>query len=173
MPPRLAELFPRADHLVTEWMARHGANLVRIALGIVFLWFGLLKFFPGLSPAEALATRTVTTITVGRAPPGLSLPVLATWECAIGLGLLTGKALRFTLLLLALQMAGTLLPLVLFRDLTWVHFPYAPTLEGEFIIKNLVFVGAALVVGATVRGGSLVADPRAASIAKGQPHPIP
>ena len=166
MTPNLAEIFPQEDRLATDWMARHGPGLVRIALGVVFLWFGVLKFFPGVSPAEELATRTVTAITFGLVPPRLSLPVLAAWESAIGLGLLTRKALRITLLLLALQMAGTFLPLVLFPEVTWVHFPYAPTIEGEFIIKNLILLGAALVVGGTVRGGAMVADPRARAAAE-------
>jgi hypothetical protein len=85
--------------------------------------------------------------------------VLAAWEVLIGLGLLTGRLLRITLLLLFVQMAGTLLPLVFFPAETFKHFPYAPTLEGQYIIKNLVLVAAAIVVGATVRGGRLTASP--------------
>ena len=84
-----------------------------------------------------------------------SLKLLAGWEVLIGLGLLTGKLLRITLLTLFLQMAGTMLPLVLFPDETFRAFPYAPTLEGQYIIKNLVLIAAAIVVGATVRGGRI------------------
>lgn len=83
------------------------------------------------------------------------MPVLAGWECLIGIGLLTGRLLRATLLLLAVQMVGTMTPLVLFPGETFTQFPFAPTLEGQYIIKNLVLIGAAMVVGGTVRGGQL------------------
>jgi uncharacterized membrane protein YphA (DoxX/SURF4 family) len=148
------------DRRITRWMAGHGVTLARIALGVVFLWFGALKLFPGMSPAETLAGRTITRLTMGMVQPAVSLPVLAVWECAIGLGLLLGRALRVTLLLLFLQMPGTMLPLVMFPHETFTHVPYAPTLEGQYIIKNLVLIAAAIVVGATVRGGRLSAEPQ-------------
>lgn len=144
------------DVRITAWMARHGIALMRIALGIVFLWFGAIKFVPGWSPAADLATRTITALSFGMVPPSLSLPLLATWESAIGLGLLSGRFLRSTLLLLFVQMPGTMMPLFLFPHETFRAFPFAPTLEGQYIIKNLVLVGAAIVIGATVRGGQLV-----------------
>lgn len=140
-------------------MARHGVPLLRVSLGIVFLWFGALKFFPGLSPAQDLAARTVDVLSFGVVGPALSLPVLAAWECLIGIGLLSGRFMRVTLLLLAMQMAGTLTPLVLFPGEVFTRIPYAPTLEGQYIIKNAVLISAAIVLGATVRGGRLVADP--------------
>jgi len=143
-------------------MARYGIMLMRIALGIVFFWFGVLKFFPGLSVAEDLASRTISVLSLGYVIPSVSVPVLAAWECAIGLGLISGKFLRVTLLLLFLQMMGTFLPLVLFPSETWKYFPYAPSLEGQYIIKNLILLGAGIVVGATVRGGSIIAEPKAA-----------
>lgn len=140
-------------------MARHGVTLLRLAVGVVFLWFGALKFFPGLSPAEALAGRTIQDLTGGFVPATTAIPVLAAVECLIGLGLVTGLATRVTLGLLFVQMLGTFTPLLLYPTETFVRFPYAPTLEGQYIIKNLVLVGAGIVIGATVRGGALVADP--------------
>jgi hypothetical protein len=125
----------------------------------VFLWFGVLKFVPGLSPAQDLATRTIERLTLGAVGPSISLPILAAWESLIGLGLLSGRFLRVTLFLLAVQMLGAATPLVLFPTETFTQFPFAPTLEGQYIIKNVVLVGAAMVVGATVRGGRLVAEP--------------
>ena len=90
-----------------------------------------------------------------------SVPLLAAWESLIGIGLLTGRFLRLTLLLLFLQLPGTVMPLFLFPAETFTRVPFAPTLEGQYIIKNLVIAAAALAVGATVRGGKLVAEPRA------------
>jgi len=152
-------LYHQVDTRLTRWMARHGVISLRISLGVVFFWFGVLKFFPDLSPAQGLATRTIETLTLGFVTPSVSLPVLATWECLIGLGLLSGVWMRATLLLMFVQMAGTMTPIVLFPSEVFRHVPYAPTLEGQYIIKNLVLLGAGVVIGATVRGGTLVADP--------------
>lgn len=147
------------DVRLTNWMARNGLTLLRISLGVVFLWFGFLKFFPGMSPAQDLASRTIDALTGGRVSPGVSVAVLATWETLIGVGLLLGKMLRAVILLLLVQMAGTLAPLVLFPAEVFVRIPFAPTLEGQYIIKNAVLISAAIVLGATVRGGGLVARP--------------
>jgi uncharacterized membrane protein YphA (DoxX/SURF4 family) len=154
----VAETYDRVDARITAFLARVGVPTLRIGLGIVFFWFGVLKFFPGLSPAQDLAARTIETLSGGLVQPAVSLPVLATWECLIGLGLLTGRFLRPTLALLMLQMAGTITPLFLFPGETWIHFPYSPTLEGQYIIKNVVLIGAAMVVGGTVRGGRLLPE---------------
>jgi uncharacterized membrane protein YphA (DoxX/SURF4 family) len=152
----IATRFDIVDARITSWMARHGLPLLRISLGVVFLWFGVLKFFPGLSPASDLAARTIETLSFGTVPARVSMPLLAGWECLIGLGLLFGIFMRATLLLLAVQMAGTLTPLLLFPGEVFTQVPYAPTLEGQYIIKNAVLISAAIVLGATVRGGGLV-----------------
>jgi uncharacterized membrane protein YkgB len=151
--------FDRLDAAVAGWMAGHAITLLRVGLGVVFLWFGLIKFVPGWSPAEGLAAATILKLTGGAVPPAVSLPVLAAWETLIGVGLLTGRFLRLTLLLLFLQMPGTVMPLFLFPAETFTRVPFAPTLEGQYIIKNVVLVAAALAVGATVRGGRLQAEP--------------
>jgi uncharacterized membrane protein YphA (DoxX/SURF4 family) len=151
--------FERLDIRITEWMARHGLRLLRISIGVVFFWFGFLKFFPGMSPAQELAGRTIERITLGAMSPDVALPVLAAWECAVGLGLIFGVLMRVTLLLLFLQMPGTLLPVLIFPDQVFLRFPFALTLEGQYIVKNFVLISGALALGATVRGGGLVADP--------------
>ena len=146
--------FDGVDKAITRWMARYGLIILRLGLGIVFFWFGALKLVPGLSPAEELVRNTTYFV-----DPDLFLPVLAIWEMVIGLGLIFGRFMRITLLLLFLQMAGTALPLVILPEAVWTAFPYGLTLEGQYIIKNLVLIGAALVLGATVRGGRLDPDP--------------
>jgi len=162
--------FDRLDRRITVTLAAVAIPVLRIALGVVFLWFGALKFFPDLSPAQDLAARTIEQLTLGLVPPAVALPVLAAWECLIGLGLLTGRFLRATLLLLAIQMLGTLTPLILFPGETFTTFPFAPTLEGQYIIKNLVIIAAAMVVGATVRGGQLQPEPGSAASGKAAAH---
>jgi uncharacterized membrane protein YphA (DoxX/SURF4 family) len=149
----------KVDLALTAWMAHFGPVLLRISLGIVFLWFGLLKFFPNASPAEELATHTISVLSGGIIPSTVSLPVLAGWEALIGLGLLLGRGLRGILLLLYVQMLGTLTPIVLVPHEVFGRIPYVPTLEGQYIIKNLVLISAGIVVGATVRGGRIVPEP--------------
>jgi uncharacterized membrane protein YphA (DoxX/SURF4 family) len=159
MDTMLAERFERTDRRITAWMADNGLLLLRIALGIVFFWFGALKLVPGASPAEALAGQTIERLTGGLVPQATALPILAVWEVAIGIGLFIGRGMRVTLLLLFVQMLGTITPLFLFPSETFTQFPWAPTLEGQYIIKNVVIVASAIVLGATVRGGELTAEP--------------
>jgi uncharacterized membrane protein YphA (DoxX/SURF4 family) len=156
MAKRITALFDRLDAQITRWMARYGILLLRISMGIIFLWFGVLKFFPGLSPAADLATRTIERLTFGVIPPDVSILILASWESLIGLGLMFGIFMRATLLLLFLQMMGTISPIFFFPQEVFTAFPYAPTLEGQYIIKNMVLISAGLVIGATVRGGKMV-----------------
>ena len=156
---RLPEPIERLDVRITGTLARIGVPILRVALGVVFLWFGVLKFFPGVSPAETLAARTIEQLTFGAIRPNVSLPVLAAWESLIGIGLILNLWMRGILLLLAVQMLGTFTPLILFPTETFTVWPFVPTLEGQYIIKNIVLIGAAMVVGATVRGGRLVPEP--------------
>ncbi len=150
----LLQYFDKVDRAITHWMARYGLLVMRVGLGVVFFWFGALKLVPGLSPAEELVRNTVYFV-----DPDLFLPVLAIWEMLIGLGLISGKLMRLTLLLLFLQMPGTALPLLILPEVCWTAFPIGLTLEGQYIIKNLVLIGAGLVLGGTVRGGRLVPEP--------------
>ncbi|MDX2137485.1 MAG: DoxX family protein [Chloroflexota bacterium] len=158
--------YAKIDRAITRWMARNGITLLRISIGVVFFWFGIIKFVPGLSPADELATRTISTLTFGLIPPDVSRPLLALWEVVIGLGFIIGRPMRLILPLLFLQMAGTVTPLFLFPTETFSVFPIAPTLEGQYIIKNIIIVSAAIAVGATVRGGDLVAEPEAVELAR-------
>ncbi len=148
------QTFDRIDIQITHLMATYGITFLRISMGVVFFWFGALKLVPGLSPAENLIRESITFL-----PMNLFLPFLAIWEMAIGLGFIAGKFMRLTILLLFLQMPGTISPVFLRPDLVFIQFPFALTLEGQYIVKNLVLIGAALVIGSTVRGGRLVDDP--------------
>ncbi len=139
-------------------MADNGLFLLRLSIGIIFFWFGFLKFFDGLSPAEGIALKTIKTLISDSLSDQLILNILGAWEVLIGLGLLFNIYLRETLLLLYLQMIGTFTPLFLFTSEVFHIFPYSFTLEGQYIVKNIVIVSAGIVLGATVRGGRL--DPQ-------------
>jgi uncharacterized membrane protein YkgB len=147
----LSRRFDRADARIAGWMADNAITLLRIAIGIIFIWFGALKLFPGMSPAEGLVRATVPVL-----PGDVFVPLLGLWEVAIGLGFVTRRALRATILLLFLQMPGTFLPVLLLPDQVFTAAPFALTMEGQYIVKNLVLIAGALVVGATVRGGRLL-----------------
>ncbi|NUE03500.1 DoxX family protein [Halorubraceae archaeon YAN] len=139
------ERFDGIDRRITEEMTRWGIPTLRVALGIVFIWFGGLKVIGG-SPAAELVAATVYVV-----PPELFVPVLGVWEVLIGLCLLYRPLIRVGILLLFFQMPGTFLPILLLPDVVFTTFPYGLTVEGQYIIKNLVIIGAALVVGGTVR----------------------
>lgn len=154
-PPMTALPTPldRLDDRIATLLRRHGVRLLRWAVGLVFLWFGALKLFPGMSPAEDLVKATVPFV-----DPDAFYPVLAVWEMLIGLLLLVRPGTRLALLLLALQMPGTFLPFVVLPEACWARFPFTSpldafvlTMEGQYIVKNLVLVAAAVVVGGTVR----------------------
>ena len=147
---RSLRLFSRIETKLVDWLTKHSLQILRLTLGLVFLWFGAVKFFPGLSSAENLAARTIFTLTAGLVPASVSVPVLAGWECLIGLGLLLGRFMRLTLALLFLQMAGTFLPLLFFPAETWRQLPVSLTLEGQYIVKNIVLISAGLVLSTTL-----------------------
>jgi uncharacterized membrane protein YphA (DoxX/SURF4 family) len=149
---RMISLSHYATARLTHWIASYSVVLLRLSLGGIFFWFGLLKFFPAVSPAEALATRTLATLTWGYLAPPLAMPLLALWETVIGLGLLLGVCPSLTLALLFLHMGGTLTPLVLFPHDVFAHIPYAPTFEAQYILKNIVLISAGCVIGASSRG---------------------
>ena len=140
--------FDRVDREIARQMDRLGIPTLRVALGIVFIWFGGLKVIGG-SPAAELVASTVYIV-----PPELFVPVLGVWEVLIGLCLLYRPLIRVGILLLFLQMPGTFLPIVLLPEQVFFTFPHELTVEGQYIIKNLVIIGAALVVGGTVRNDS-------------------
>lgn len=150
----MLDLAESARIRINSWKERNGIKILRFSLGFIFLWFGVLKFFHGVSPAEMIAGRTISQLTFGLMKPSISLPVLALWECTIGLGLITGAWLRLTLILLYFQMAGTFLPLIFFPHETFSGSIFIPTLLGQYIIKNCVLISAGIVLGANLQGSS-------------------
>jgi uncharacterized membrane protein YkgB len=147
------------DPLITRWMARNGIRFLRYSIAFIFIWFGALKFFPGLSPAEELATGAISVLTFGLISASVALPLLAAFEVLIGILVLSGRWIRLTILLLLVQMIGTMSPIVLFPDIVFATFPYALTIEGQYIFKNFVVISAAITIGATARGGKLDPEP--------------
>ena len=123
-----------------------GILLLRISLGVLFFWLGILKFFPGISPAEDIAGRTFLVLSFGYLKPNVSLPLLAIWECTIAVGFFTNKGMRWIIVIFYLHMLGTFFPLFLFPQDTWQIVPFVPTLLGQYILKNIVLVAAGYTV---------------------------
>ncbi len=139
------------DLTIVRWLQRYGITLLRISVGIIFVWFGALKLVPGLSPAEPLIRALMPD-----AVENFALPMIGLMEVVIGVGYIVGRYLRIIIILNLLQMAGAMSPLLFVPDRLWVSFPFVWTLEGQYVIKDIILVSAALVIGSTVRGARLV-----------------
>jgi len=145
----------RLDVAVTalaRFLTRWCVPALRVALGLVFLGFGVLKFFPGASPAEQIAGRTVETLTLGLVPATTAVVLVAVMETFIGLTLVSGRLLRIGLVLLAVAMVGILSPVALFGD---ELFADGMTLLGQYVLKDVVLVAGAAVVAAVALGARL------------------
>ncbi len=138
----------RVESRLTDGLARYSVPLLRISLGLVFLGFGVLKFVPGLSPAEGLAQATMDKLTLGVIPDNVGLVLVALMETAIGLSFITGRYLRIGLGLMAMAMVGVLSPLVFFPGQLFAGDYNAPTMDGQYVLKDIVLLAAGLVVAA-------------------------
>lgn len=142
--PTITALLERFDRLVVWAMDAFGIKFARLALGIVFIWFGALKMIGELSPAYDLVAATIYWLT-----PEIIIPLIGLWEVAIGVAFLFPPLTRLALLLLIPQMPATFLPLVLLPEVTFTVVPWGLTLEGQYIVKNLVIIACALIIGGT------------------------
>lgn len=141
--------------VAARWLAGHGVQVLQASLGVVFLAFGVLKFFPGASPAEALVMRTIDTLTLGLVHGQAAVTMTAVIETFIGLTLVTGVFLRTGLVVLSGALLGMMSPLVLFfGDM----FPGGtPTLEAQYVFKDIILAAAVLVIGAKALGARMEA----------------
>ncbi len=121
-------------------------RLLAVSIGLVYLWFGLLKFFPGLSPAEDLAINTIDKLTLGFIPQNLTYSMLAIWESALGIALIMGFKPKIASIIGLIHMVGTFTPLFLFPDLSFASAPFQWTLVSQYIFKNIVFIVAFIIV---------------------------
>ncbi len=137
----------------------HSITVLRVAVGAVFLGFGVLKFFPGISPAQNLVETTTHVITDGLVPGSVAIVVVASLESFIGICLLVNRWMRLTVWLLVGEFVGILSPIVLLPSRLFSGPHNAPTLEGQYVIKDITLVAAGMVIAAaTFRGGRLTRD---------------
>lgn len=134
------------------FLVAYSLQALRICLGLVFLGFGVIKFVPGLSPAEAIASATIDRLTFGLVSGHAAVLLTAVTETVIGLTLVTGKFLRVGIVVLGGALIGIMSPLALF---TAELFPHGPTLMGQYVLKDIVLAASALVVAAYALGARL------------------
>jgi putative oxidoreductase len=142
----------RVDAALHRFLRAHSIDILRVVLGVVILAFGVLKFFPGVSPAEELSKMTTDKLSFGLAPSHVAIVIVAALETTIGLLLITGRFLRLAVYLLFGQLIGILAPLALFTDRLFAGPHNAPTIEGQYVVKDLIIVAAGFVVASTLPG---------------------
>lgn len=154
---RVHERLLHLENVIHHQLVSHSIVVLRVAVGAVFLGFGVLKYFPGVSPAENLTMATTDLLTFGLVPGGVSIVAIATLECVIGVSLISGRGMRVAIWLLGIQFVGILSPIVLLPDRLFAGLHGAPTLEGQYVIKDVILVAAGMVIAAaTFRGGRMV-----------------
>ena len=142
------------------WLTVHSITMLRISLGLVIFGFGVLKYFPGVSPAENLVKTTMHVMTFGLVPSMgiVAMLVTATLECFIGLSLIIGRGLRATIYLLVFWVLGVLSPVVLLPQRLFSGPDYAPTLEGQYVLKDIILFTASLVIATTLYRSTTAAE---------------
>ncbi|MCA1680590.1 MAG: DoxX family protein [Actinobacteria bacterium] len=160
----------KLDAVIHRFLVDHSIQLLRIVVGLVFLIFGVLKFFPDVSPVEELTIKTTDALSFDVVPGHIAIVIIACLECIIGLLLITGRFLRIAIYLLAGQLIGILAPLVLFTGRLFDGPHNAPTLEGQYVIKDLILVASGFVVASTLPGLMPGADAHPSKQQRGQPR---
>jgi uncharacterized membrane protein YphA (DoxX/SURF4 family) len=157
---RIAAAASRGQGVALRWLIRHSLLALRISLGAVFLGFGVLKYFPGVSPAQSLVLATLHLLTFRLVPtviPGMAaMAFVATLESVIGLLLITGRWMRLAVVLLAVELTGILSPIVLLPRRMFAGPDHMPTLEGQYVLKDVILLTAGMVVAAVAGGAALV-----------------
>lgn len=157
-PKRLVAI-DSGEAAIHRWLTRYSISALRISMGAVAFGFGILKYFPGISPAQDLVLATMHLLSFGLVPAvlpaGLAMALVATLECTIGVLLISGRWLRVAMYLLTVWLAGIISPVVLLPGRLFAGPDHMPTLEGQYVLKDLILVAVTMVIATTVRGAAL------------------
>lgn len=162
--------FLHVENRIHHQLVLHSITALRIAVGAIFLGFGVLKYFPGVSPAQNLTEATTHILFLGLVPGDVAIVIIATLECTIGILLLANRGMRVAVWLLAIEFVGILSPIVLLSGRLFAGPHHAPTITGQYCIKDIILVAAALVIAAgSFRGGRMIRGdlPPAARVREG------
>lgn len=121
-------------------------RMLSISIGIIYLWFGFLKFFPGLSPADSLAKQAISLLTFDLLPENIGLLLLAIMEVVIGLCLIFNLQLKKIIIAAIIHLVFTFIPVIFFPEISFSKAPFSLTLVGQYIIKNIVIISALLLI---------------------------
>lgn len=143
------------ENTTTISISSRSLIVLRFSIGIIYIWFGMLKFFHGYSPAEDLAINTIHKLTGGLIDAQTSIIMLAVWETVLGLLLILGIQLKKVLIFLFLHMVCTFTPLLFFPDVSFKVAPYGFTLVGQYIMKNIIIISAGWILWQTVPAKTL------------------
>jgi putative oxidoreductase len=147
------------EAVIHHWLMRYSLPALRISMGAVVFGFGILKYFPGMSPAQDLVLATTHLLSFGLVPAvvpsGVAMALVATLECAIGVLLLSGRWLRLAVCLLTVWLTGIMSPVVLLPERLFAGPHHMPTLEGQYVLKDAILLAAAMVIATAVRGATL------------------
>lgn len=144
---RNSSMFSSIDLKLINFFRRIFVPTARFGLFVIFFWFGILKVIdksPASELVQQLFERTMPFMTFGT-----FIFFFGLFECLIGILFLIRGAERIVLPLLAVHMVTTFMPLFLLTQETWSGF-MIPTLEGQYIIKNLVVIASAIGVAANL-----------------------
>lgn len=136
------------DARIIHILRAYSLPLSRFALFLIFFWFGILKVI-GASPASPMVLALLHT-TMPFFEPNLFLVCFGLFEALIGLCFLIPRLERVAIALLIIHLFTTILPLFLMADMTWSR-PFVPTMEGQYIIKNILILALAVGIGAHLR----------------------
>ncbi len=134
------------SQFLEKYIYNHRYLFLSASIGIAYLWFGFLKFFPGISPAENLARETINLLTCGLIPASISIILLAIWETLIGVLLILGRMNRVILSFAMLHMLCTFTPFIFFPSLSFNNDFFILTMVGQYIIKNIIIICALVVL---------------------------
>ena len=134
-----------------NWLDRYALLCLRVSIGIIYVAFGALKFFPQYSPAEQLAADTICVITFDVLSGASACMLLAIIETSIGVALIVNWKPRPVLLVTIWHMCCTFLPLIVLPQYAFVDEPFSFSIVGQYIVKNLVILSALLVLYKSLR----------------------
>ena len=137
-------MIQKFDVNIIKHLRKLEVPLARIAIFVVYFWFGLLKLL-GMSPATPLV-ELLFEKTINFMPFPVFFTFLSVFEMVIGVFFLVRGLERLAIFFLALHLVTTALPLIFLPQIAWQGF-LVPTLEGQYIIKNILIAALAVAVG--------------------------
>jgi len=137
---------------------KYKLRLLSLSIGILYVLFGALKFFPSLSPAEDIGIATAQMLSFNLLSPQAAIILLASFEIGVGILLLCNKCQKVAIILAVCHLVLTFSPFFLFPDQVFHVGSYGPSLLGQYIFKNIVLLSALFLLYPSKRDSILVTN---------------